>query len=535
MSFSTQLSTDLITVEAGDNAPLTLQVVNRGEEIDRFEVEVEGLDAEWTAIPVAVFSVAAGETQSEKIFFRVPRSSESLAGNYPFVVRVRSLNSAEARSAQGVLQIKPYNHLSMEIAPKKGAVTPVRSAEVFHASIVNLGNTEQTLQIYGSDPEDAFAFEFAQEQVSVGPGQQKDVEIRATPTNARPFSAPRLHVFTISARSIQTPSLVTSSQAQIEQRPIVTPGALVVLLVIFLIGFVWFLAKPQQPAIDVLNVNPSSAVQGDVITIQWHASHATSVELRYGDQDVRVEPSGTRTFTAEQSGAVEATAWTDRSQSKPWTASYEVKKPPVVPDAVVDKWDIKPRSLNVGQTMILTYAANEATSKLLLLPSQTVLDPKLGSYSVKADEKGTFQYWLVAENSNGKRITTKKITVSVTEASQAHIVLFDVQPREVDSAAPQVTVKWQTSNAARVDLAANGAVTNLTSTPTGESTTTISLDTEFVLTVTDENGLSVSKRIVVRVKAPPNADTGGGTGTTAGAQPTTTGTIRPPATTAGGK
>src|SRR4051794_31183274 len=103
MSFSIQISSDLISVEAGDNTPVNLQVINRGEEVDRFEVEVEGLDPEWTAIPVPLFSVAAGETQTEKVFFRPGRASESLAGNYPFVIKVRSLNSGETRSSQGVL------------------------------------------------------------------------------------------------------------------------------------------------------------------------------------------------------------------------------------------------------------------------------------------------------------------------------------------------------------------------------------------------------------------------------------------------
>ena len=75
MPFTVLLSSDLISVEAGDNTPVTLQVVNKGEDVDRFEVEVEGLDAEWTTVPVPVFAIGPGETQSEKVFFRPTRSS----------------------------------------------------------------------------------------------------------------------------------------------------------------------------------------------------------------------------------------------------------------------------------------------------------------------------------------------------------------------------------------------------------------------------------------------------------------------------
>jgi hypothetical protein len=534
MSFSIQLSTDLVSVDAGDNTPVTIQVANRGEEVDRFELEIEGVDAEWTAVPVPIFSVAAGETQTEKIFFRTQRVSESLAGNYPFVVKVRSLNSGETRTAQGVLHIKPYNHLSMEIVPKKGAVTPVRSAEVFHASIVNLGNTDQTVQIYGSDPEDAFAFEFAQEQVNIGPGQQKDIEIRATPTSSRTFAGPRLHVFTVSARSIQTPSLVTSSQAQIEQRPLVTPGSLVVALVILLIAFVWFLSRPQPAVLDLLTVDPTEALVGDMVTVRWHSTHATSVQLRINDQELTVDPDGSRTFSAQESGTVTATAVTESKQSQPRVVSFEVKKPQVVPDARITLFDIKPREVNVGQSFTVYYTVNDATTKLTLAPRGQVLDPKIGQQEIKADEKGVFKFYLVAENANNKAANSKTITVKVTEASQAHVVFFDVEPKAVDALNGNVKIQWQLSDAARAQLSVNGQLTDLPTT-SGESTVPVSRNTEFVLVAYDTKGLVVrSPRIFVRVKPPTPPEEP----TTTGSAPATAGggnNNPPPVTTGGGR
>jgi uncharacterized membrane protein len=126
MSFAVRLSTDLVSVEAGATMPLTIEVVNRAEDADRFELEVEGLDPEWTAVPVPTFLIGGGETASEKVFFRPPRTPESLAGNYPFVVKVRSLSSGEQRTTQGVLQIQAYHHISAEISPKKGVVAAFR-------------------------------------------------------------------------------------------------------------------------------------------------------------------------------------------------------------------------------------------------------------------------------------------------------------------------------------------------------------------------------------------------------------------------
>src|SRR5207253_10995896 len=127
-------------------------------------MQVEGIDPEWTASPEPVFNVGPGETHSQKLFFKPPRASESLAGNYPFVVKVRSLNSGDARTGQGVLQIKPFNHLGMEISPKKGYSSPVRQLNNFTLTVMNLGNTEHTLQMSGADPEEECTYEFDSDQ-----------------------------------------------------------------------------------------------------------------------------------------------------------------------------------------------------------------------------------------------------------------------------------------------------------------------------------------------------------------------------------
>src|SRR5580704_15292534 len=113
MSFSVQLTPDLIPVEPGATTPVAVVVINKSDEADRFELEIEGIDPEWTAVPVPVFAVEPRETQTEKIFFKPSRTSESLAGNYPFVVRIRSLVSGESKSVQAILQVKAFNHISM--------------------------------------------------------------------------------------------------------------------------------------------------------------------------------------------------------------------------------------------------------------------------------------------------------------------------------------------------------------------------------------------------------------------------------------
>jgi hypothetical protein len=543
MSFSTQISSDLIIVEAGDNSPVGVTVVNRGEEADRYEVQVEGLDPEWTAIPVPIFSIAAGETQTEKVFFKPGRASESLAGNYPFVVKVRSLNSGESRQVQGVVQIKPYNHLSMDITPKKGSISPAHGLEIFHALIMNLGNTEQTLQLYGSDPEDAFAFEFDSEQVTIGPGQQKEIEVRATPTNKRPFSSPRLHVFTISARSIQTPSLVTSSQAQLEQRPVVTPVAMILFIIIAGLILAWWRSRPQPPSLTLtLDSASASYKDGDKVTVTWHAVNANAVQLSLGDQHLTEPPDGSASFTATASGTVEAIAVEDKVQSKPVSVSYVVKEPTVPPDPEIDQFEITQREVPAGQPIIIKYKVRNAV-KVVLEPNTIGLDATLDSYPLKGELPGYHTYHLVAENVDSKSVTSREIKVHISEESDASIVAFDVQPRELDPGGGEVTVTWQVTNASRIEIS-TGDKSSVVQDATGQSPVQIDRDTEFYLTAYDSKGVvTKSQRILVRVKPPeqptptPTTTTGAPDTTTTGAPtPDTTGNNNPPppTTTTGG-
>src|SRR5579862_9410466 len=266
MGFTLQLAQDLVEVEAGSTTPVTVTVANKGTATDRYELEVEGVDAEWKAIPVPVFAAEPGENHVERFFIKPPRNSENLAGNYPFVVGVRSLESGEQRSVQGVIRLKPFHHLTMEIDPKKGSFSPTTHRNVFDITLVNLGNTEHTLQLVGSDPEDACTYEFEHEQVSLGPGQQREVTVTVHPVSMPILSSGKLIGFSIAGRSIDSPSVVTTAQAQLERRSLLSPSSMIVLAFLVLIVGVWFLEMPKPPTVQV-SANPLRAVAGQSTTV----------------------------------------------------------------------------------------------------------------------------------------------------------------------------------------------------------------------------------------------------------------------------
>lgn len=521
MSFTLRLSSDVLSVEAGATVPLTIEVANRSEEADRYEIEIEGLDPEWTAVPVPAFGVGPLEEQSEKVFFKPPRVSESLSGDYPFVAKVRSLSSGESRTVQGVLQIKPYHHLSMELTPKRGAVTPFRRQTEFQAALMNLGNTEHTLQLVGNDVDDACAFEFEQEQVTLAPGQQRTVSVVVSATSNRVMSSSRLFGFTIVARSIESSSVMCSAQAQLEQRPLLSPlGAIFFAFVATLVAL-WVLLLPKPPSVDSLTLDRPSVVKGEPVTIRWSASNAKYVRISVAGAALidHGSLSGQTVFTPDETGTVlvEAVAMRDNRQSSPVNVELQVGEPEVVPDPEILTFKTSSSTVDLGSPFVIEYKLSPSVVKAYLAPTGEELNLKAGSRELIATLPGEREYTLVAENANGKT-ARKSIKLNVVEASQAKFVVFDVDPKVVDPAVGRVTVTWQFSNAVRAELS-DGTQKILVEATEGRRDFLIDKETTFTLTGYDAEGLTTTRSITVKLQEPPPVDTGsttGGAGATAG-------------------
>ncbi|MFQ3588052.1 MAG: hypothetical protein SNJ74_07925 [Fimbriimonadaceae bacterium] len=506
MSFTVRLGADVVPVEPGATVPVTVEIANRSDEVDQYEIGVQGVDEDWVAIPVPVVSVDAREIHVEKFFFKPPRTSESLAQDYPFVVSVRSLTTGETRTAQAVLSIKPFHHLSMEISPKKAVLGPIRSDAVYRVTILNLGNTEHTLNMVGTDPEDALTYEFDQVSVTVGPGQTKVVDVRPVPVAKRPFSSPRLHGFSVTARSTQVPSVIASAQAQAEQRPLLAPGAIFVMVLALGIFAAWLALLPKPPQMLSLNVEPAQVERGQLVTVEWQASsNSQGVRILLGERVLfeGSELNGRTTFTAEQSGTIDAVAYREGRLSEVVRRAFEVREPPVVPDPEILSFDVTPKTVNAGETLLVQYKLGPSVTRATLAPTNIALNPRLEQVTIRAEAPGgvpgEIVFQLVAENSQGK-VATRSVRVQVNVSSEASIVVFRADPASL-SGPGDVTVTWQLSNAARTELTI-GTVSEVLAASEGVKTVFLDQTSDLRITGYDAQGRTISRTIRVVVKEP---------------------------------
>ncbi len=534
MSFSVQLTPDFIPVEPGATTPVSVVVANKSDELDRFELEIEGVDPEWTAVPVPTFVVEALEVHSEKIFFKPSRTSESLAGNYPFVVRVRSLVTGESKTVQAILQVKPFNHITMEINPKKGHYSVWRKKNDFSVIVVNLGNTEHKLQLIGNDPEDTCAYEFESEQVTVGPGHQKEIEFVANPASKSLLTSGRLIGFSITGRSIDHPSVVSTAQAQLEQRPFITATSLIATTLVAVVIGLWLLMMPKPLQIKNFSVSPQQVQRGQTISISWVTSQADLVKVYAGSESLYEGPlnSNVVTYTPTADGDVNFRIIASKEgHEKRDDVHVNVKEPPSSPDPEILALSAKPERVKLGSSFELDFALNDAVTKAVLEPISQTLDPALSRIEITPTRPGEIQYTVSATNKDGKTVK-RSISVTVYEESDATIIAFTPSNVNVPLSIGKVSMSWQVNDAVRVELSSDAGVTQ-TVDPSGSQDVPVTAKTIFTLTAYDAKGRKTSQSRTVNVikdvpppvttgpGGPPNGDTGG-TGTTGGTTTSTT-------------
>jgi hypothetical protein len=509
MSLTASISTDTVIVEPGTTTPLTIDVENTSDATDQIEVGIEGIDGEWIIIPVSIVELKPAEKQTIKVFFKPPRQSESTAGNFPFIARVRSLSSGDQKLAQGILTIKPFHSLALELNPRKGFVTSTKHQNIFTATLMNMGNSEHTIQLSADDPEDSCTYEFDEEQITLGPGHQREVDFLVNPKKRSPFGSARLIGFVVTGRSSETPGVVASSQAQLEVRPFLTPATAIVAAIIMLLGLVLWTTQPKPPMVRLEVIGASKVYVGSKVSVRWVAENATAVKLVAGGETVgeNEAPEGSQTITASLLGTmrIQAVAFRDKRQSDPAVVQIEVIEAPVIPDPKIVAFKPSATRLKKGEKFTLEYKFNNAVVKAKLQPQNTELDLNVNTLVVEPYQLGMNEYTITAENS-AKKVVKQTFKVEVYEPCLAKIIKFDVQPLQVDEEDGKVTMSWQVDGASRVEFSYTGG-SSYKLDPSGTTEIPISAKTTFSIKAFDSNGKSVTKSITVNYKKKPAPDT----------------------------
>lgn len=540
MSFTVRLANEDVSVEPGSSAPIAFEIENLGAKADEFEVSVEGVDPEWVAIPVPTLWVDPAQSNTERIFIKPPRQSESNAGIYPFVLKIRSLESGESRTAQCSLTVNSFAHLSVEVNPKKSSVNVLKRETSFEVTVMNLGNTDQNLQFFASDVDDAFAYEFSATQAALEPGQTRTLELTATASKVKAFSSTVIAPVSVSARSVDNLAVAANSQLHIEIRPLIATGPLIAVIAIIALTIGWILSIPKPPVIDSFTLDSRSVELGQTAKLKWQTSNASSVTLVVGSQVIaKLAPDDDYDIAPESAGELEIQIYALAGQvkSKVDTIKLTVTAPPVIPEPKILKFSASKTEVPLGSSVLFNYELSESVTSATLEPIGQI-EVKARSIQVPSPPddlpgKGVKSVTYTLRARNAKNVEVRQeITIKFVKESKAIISQFSADPLEVDPLSGRVTIRWQVTGAAKLELKYSNRLDELTSMDDRRDFI-LTDDTEFILVAYDVAGLETQKKIKVTLRKPnedpPTQDPPGNTtGTTQnGSTGTTGGTTRP--------
>ncbi|MCC6728298.1 MAG: hypothetical protein IT208_03065 [Chthonomonadales bacterium] len=492
-----ELSAAEISIEPGNTAQLSVAITNRQEHDDHVSLEIEGIDVEWYALPVPALNVAAGETQSARVLFRIARSSECQAGTYPFVVRARGMESGESGVQQAALIIQPFSALQVEMNPRRASSTFLRHAQVFDVTIGNLGNRPETLDLYASDPEDACAYEYETDRVIIKPGHSETVPLLVEPVTRPLLGSSRLYGFTVTARSVEDSYVSTNAHGQLERHPLLsTTAAIAILLLVIAVGG-WWLLRPRPVQLHSFVANPMQVRAGDTVTLSWDVSNlGVGSFITPGNRPVD-KPVGSMAVTPEETTTYTLVARGGGKETRS-SVSVAVTPRPPAPRARIATFAATQRRIHLGDSVTLSWKVDGAVA--LVLNPIGPLNPRLDT-SRQVTPEETTRYELAARGADGDvKTRTLEITVVPPNVSTADIQGFRARPASITAGEPS-TLTWSVSNAMAVEID-NGIGTNLEA--RGKFDVSPQQTTTYTLRVTDSKGNVVSKQATVTVKpAPP--------------------------------
>lgn len=201
-------------MEAGSQAVIVAEVSNRGNVVDEFTLGVTGIPPSWVDIARANVTLMPGRQDEVPITLHPPRSPEARAGQHEFAVSATSAASGAEVRVLAELRILPYHELDAEIMPRRG---PGK----FRLTIANRGNERLECSLRGDDAEAALEYRFAPAEVSLEPGESRDVGLDASLPMPLPGDDPPPRSFAVIVESASGAFAAISVDGQLlVERPV---------------------------------------------------------------------------------------------------------------------------------------------------------------------------------------------------------------------------------------------------------------------------------------------------------------------------
>jgi uncharacterized membrane protein len=155
----------------GESAESSITVRNRGQTVDQFTINVEGIDPGWYTLPVSSVALFPNDQDKVKIIIHLPENIDLKDTSYFLKVRVSSQeNPADTATADLTLEVGATPSLGLNLSPPR---ISGRKGE-YQISIANPGNKDARIRLKASSLQGRLRFNMQPESVNVPAGGRAD-------------------------------------------------------------------------------------------------------------------------------------------------------------------------------------------------------------------------------------------------------------------------------------------------------------------------------------------------------------------------
>ncbi|MCJ7624346.1 MAG: protein kinase [Anaerolineaceae bacterium] len=213
------LETSQYSVEAGGNVILKGNLLNQGQLVDHFNLNLIGVPSEWVTTPPNGVQLMPGMKQEVQISVHPPRNPNSKAGGYAIKFQVISrVTPEDITEVSANLTINPYYHFEFNLRPQKQrGVTSGKFTMVLRS----MCNADLTFDFEAQDLEGICSFDFEPARLVLPAGEEKTGTIKVSSRIPRMGHQYKNYPFTVTARAQESYDLVGQARAEWEQAPLI--------------------------------------------------------------------------------------------------------------------------------------------------------------------------------------------------------------------------------------------------------------------------------------------------------------------------
>lgn len=281
MSATARFLTNVVPVDPGGEAVVSLQVRNNSTIVEAYRFEAVGIPPDWVSFNPESLSLYPGSDGQSEVRIAPPRQHDVPVGQVPFGVRVvPSQSPSDGVLPEGILEIAPFAESGAELVPRNSSARRTARHEV---AVDNRGNAPLTVQLRAYDADELLAFDVRPDRLEVPPGTARFAKVKVRTRKLAWTGQPASRPFQIDVRqpgddpAAGPPMLLDGSMLQNPVLPQWTMRAvLAALAVTAALVALWFglLRETIRSAAEDAVAKPVQQAQQEAVKAQSSAKDA---------------------------------------------------------------------------------------------------------------------------------------------------------------------------------------------------------------------------------------------------------------------